>query len=96
MALRVRFSRRARGDLANIYKFGTRRFGQKQADSYLLDLLDHCDTLCADNVVYPTFVGVERTYRRSIFKSHAVYHRREADEVVIYRILGRQDTRATL
>ena len=41
--------------------------------------------------LYPTIAHIRQGYRRSVYKSHSIYYRIDPDEIVIVRILGRQD-----
>ena len=82
-----RLSRRADADLEDIALYGIETFGIEQALSYR-------DGLKARFAEAPhQLPGVDHIrpgYRRSVYKSHAIYDRMDEEGVLIVRVLGRQ------
>lgn len=88
-----RLSKEAEQDLQRIYEFGVLRFGQKQADLYLEEILDCFDTI----VDHPySFVKVEflgPKIRRCVCGSGSIYYRVEENHIDILAIIGKQEPR---
>jgi len=42
-------------------------------------------------LLYPDVDHIHKGYRRSVYGSHSIYYRIDPEEIVIVRILGRED-----
>ncbi|MFD2205769.1 type II toxin-antitoxin system RelE/ParE family toxin [Kiloniella antarctica] len=47
--------------------------------------------LCEQPELYPVVEQIDKNYRRSVYGSHSIYYRALEGEIIITRILGRQD-----
>lgn len=88
---RYRLTRRADSDFEAIFEFGIERFGLDQALAYQAGLKDQLAQIAQHPERYPKVSHLREGYRRSVFRSHAIYYHIDADGVVIVRILGQQD-----
>jgi toxin ParE1/3/4 len=83
-----RLSLAADSDLAEIYVYTYREFGERQADSYFASL-EVCLQRIGEQPLLGADVGALRAgYRRLIHRRHAIYYRVEAVGVLIVRVLG--------
>jgi toxin ParE1/3/4 len=83
-------------DLDRLYAHGILNFGLRQADAYFDAMLSRFRDIADKPERYATVDHIRQGYRRCVFRSHAVYYRLANDQVIIVRILGRQDTRTAL
>lgn len=87
----------AKEDLANIYQYGLRQWGQAQSDSYLAAIKEQFWLLTEQPLM-----GVERPEllpdaRSLSIQSHTIFYSVTANRVEVIRILqGRQDARRYL
>ena len=88
---RYRLSDKARFDLYRLYKFGVRTFGLQQADSYFDGIINRLQELAHNPKLYPKVDYVRKDYRRSVFGIHSIYYLVSNDEILIVRVLGRED-----
>ena len=88
---RYELSNEAARDLDRLYEFGALTFGWSQTDSYYDGLLDRLEQIALTPERYPAVDYIQKGYRRSVFGVHAIYYREHDDNVLIVRILGRQD-----
>ncbi len=86
----------AEEDLVRIALYGDERFGEDQSNRYRDQLKDHFSQLAKTPQLYATVDHIRPGYRRSVCGAHAVYYRLQACDVVIVRILGRQDAHRAL
>jgi toxin ParE1/3/4 len=87
-----RLSNRADEDLSRLYEYGILYYGQERADRYYNGLIARFEEL-AENPRFGQAVDhIRPGYRRSVYGRHSIYYRIDPDEIVIVRILGRQDT----
>lgn len=78
---------RASDDLLDIYLFGIRQFGIRQADLYL-DSLENCFQLLAENPrMGRRAERVAPGLRRHEHKSHVIFYREQAAGVEIVAVL---------
>jgi len=93
---KYRLSQAAKKDLIRIAKYGDEQFGIRQSDNYR-DLLDQRFSMLVDNPdLYPLVEHIHPGYRRSVHQSHSIYYRIENQDIIIMRVLGRQDTKESL
>jgi len=86
----------AAGDLENIFEFGIDTFGLTQALDYMSGLKQRLRQIADQPEVCPAIEHIRSGYRRSVYKSHAIYYQVAIDHVFVVRILGRQDIEAAL
>ncbi len=86
-----RLTQDAKQDLNNIWEFGVERFGEAQADDFLLNFFDHFSEMAHRPRSYPEAEDVRENYRRSVFQKHTIYFIVLDDMIDITAIVGRQD-----
>jgi len=91
-----RLSDKALVDLDRLYAYGVLSFGQQQADAYFDALVARFQDIADRPETYPTVGHIRKGYRRSVFRSHAIYYYVTNDEIAIVRILGQQDIHKAL
>ena len=87
----LRISNIADADLASIYEYGFRQWGEWQADQYYDALISHLDQLCANPFLYAAVDHIRPGYRRSVCGSHSIYYRLNERTVEVMAVIGRQD-----
>ena len=93
---RYRLSDEAQSDLYRLYEFGVRTFGLQQADSYFDGIINRFQELAHNPQLYPKVDQLRKGYRRSVFGVHSIYYLVLNDEILIVRVLGREDPRKQL
>ncbi|MHA1564320.1 MAG: type II toxin-antitoxin system RelE/ParE family toxin [Alphaproteobacteria bacterium] len=86
-----RLSNAAGSDIDRLFVFGFTRFGLKQADSYVEGLYERLDDLAENPERWQAVAHIRAGLRCSKYGSHSIYYRIEPAEIVILRILGRED-----
>ncbi len=86
-----RLTETADRDFENIFDFGIDTFGLDRATVYQTEMLGRFAELATQPMLYNAVDHIQEGYRRSIFGPHSIYYRIEQHEVVIVRILGRQN-----
>jgi toxin ParE1/3/4 len=86
-----RLNREALEDLDRLYEHGVLTFGLRQADAYFDGIVNRFQKIADQPELYPAIDHIRQGYRRSVYRSHSIYYRIDPDEIVIVRILGRQD-----
>jgi toxin ParE1/3/4 len=90
--MKVTFSKLAEQDIARIYAFGVGQFGEKRAELFQMEMVEHFKLLARAPYMYPAVEQFKEGYRRSIIRSSSVFYKVLEEEILIVRILGRQDT----
>ena len=93
---KYRLSESADRDLDKLYVYGVLNFGLTQAERYIDGLIRRFDELTNNPYLYQAVDDIRPGYRRSVYKSHAIYYRIESDIILIVRILGHQDPERSL
>src|SRR5688500_5260666 len=83
-------SQRAVEDLETIYRYTYRRFGETQADSYLLGLEETLRELAQTPSLAVSVDDVRPGYRKALYQKHAVYFRVEENGIFVARVLHQQ------
>lgn len=91
-----RLSDKARSDIYRLYEFGIVTFGLQQADSYFEGIISRFQELAHYPQLYPKVDHIRKGYRRSVFGVHSIYYLVLNDEILIVRVLGREDPRKQL
>jgi len=86
-----RLNREALEDLDRLYEHGVLTFGLRQADAYFDGIVNRFQKIADQPELYPAIDHIRQGYRRSVYRSHSIYYHIDPDEIVIVRILGRQD-----
>ena len=91
-----RLTQAAENDLIGIALYGDERFGEDQSNRYRDQLKQHFARLAQNPRLYPAVDHIRAGYRRSVCGAHAIYYRVQSRDVMIVRILGRQDVQRAL
>ena len=78
-------------DLSWLYEYGILHYGQERADRYYNGLIERFEELAENPRLWQAVDHIRPGYRRSVYGRHSIYYRIDPDEIVIVRILGRQD-----
>ena len=84
-------TRAADEDLDRLYVFGFHEFGERQADAYYEGMVERFEELVINPYLWQGVDDLRRSYRRSVYKKHSIYYRIDNEDVVIVRILGREN-----
>ena len=85
-----KLSEEAKQDLIRIHQYGTKTFGEPQADMYFDGFFDHFDLIANNPLSFPEVNFIRQGYRRATYGSDSIYYR-ITDNVEIMAIVGRQD-----
>ncbi len=88
---KYRLTLSADADIDRLFVFGFETFGLEQADKYVSGLYVHLEDLSNYPQRWPAVEHIREGYRRSIYRAHSIYFRIDSNEIVIVRILGRED-----
>ncbi len=93
---KYRLSKAADDDVDRLFVFGFTRFGLKQAENYVDGLYKRLDDVTESPGRWPVVAHIRAGLRRCAYGSHSIYYRIDPDEIVIVRILGREDPKQWL
>jgi toxin ParE1/3/4 len=83
-------------DFQTIFEFGIDTFGLAQALEYQNGLKIRFKEIGEQPKLYAAVDYIREGYRRSVYKSHAIYYVVREEHVLIVRILGQQDFESAL
>ena len=92
----LRLSTVAEADLAAIYEYGFRQWGERQADRYYDALLAHFELLCDNPFLFAAVDDIRPGYRRSVCGTHAIYYRVNDRVIDVMAVIGHQDASGRL
>lgn len=78
-------------DIEDIAFFGIQRHGIEQARKYQQGLEERFNTIADNPMLYQAVDHIMEGYRHSVYGSHTIYYRIDAEGVLIVRILRSQD-----
>jgi toxin ParE1/3/4 len=84
-------TREAKEDLWRIYEFGVYRFGETQADIYLMMFHDCFDRIASNPYMFPVASNYKNAERFCVCGVDTIYYNINKEEVEIITIIGRQD-----
>jgi toxin ParE1/3/4 len=84
-------TREAKEDLWRIYEFGIYRFGELQADKYLIMLYDCFDKIASNPYMFPKVLNYKNAERYCVCGVDAIYYNIKGGEIEIITIIGRQN-----
>lgn len=96
MPSRYRLSRAADTDLERLYDWGIDQFGLNAADEYYDALLTRFDEIAKSPLLWQSVDHIRAGYRRSVCGVHSIYYKIDGDEVIVIRILGRENVETSL
>ena len=88
---KYRLTNAADADLEGIFDYGFDRFGHEQAELYFDGLVDRLARLGDAPQLWQTVDEIKQGFRRSVYGKHSIYFCTDGDEIVVVRILGRQN-----
>lgn len=83
-------------DLSRLYEYGILTFGLDTADRYYDGLIQRFGELVKSPLLWQSVDDIRAGYRRSVYGSHSIYYRIEGKEIIIMRILGKEDPEGAL
>ena len=86
-----RLHEKALAVLDRLCEHGILTFGLRQANEYYDDPIAHFQDLVDAPRLYQAVDSLREGYRRSVFGVHSIYYRIAGADVVIVRILGREN-----
>lgn len=84
-------TREAKEDLWRIYRFGVYRFGETQADKYLIMLQDCFNKIASNPFLFPVVLKYRDPQRYCVCGVDTIYYNINVDEIEIIPVIGRQD-----
>ncbi|NKN36496.1 type II toxin-antitoxin system RelE/ParE family toxin [Agrobacterium sp. a22-2] len=88
----LRFTRQAEADILSIHDYTIETFGIAQWSVYESGLRSAFERISQNPQSGTDLSSIKPDTRRLMFKSHAIYYRTRADDVLVLRVLGlRQD-----
>ena len=81
----------AKKDLIRIHEYGTRNFGEAQADKYFAAFFDRFEEIAQRPYSFEDVSYIASGYRRCVSGVDTIFFRIENDSVEIMTIIGRQD-----
>jgi len=88
--VKYKLSNKAESDLRKIYRYSEIKFGDIQAEAYLIGL-DEILTVLADNVSMAQSVkDLRQGYYRYYYRKHAIYFVEKKKHILIVRVLHQQ------
>ncbi len=86
-----RLAEAAKEDLIVIAQYGDEHFGVAQSNRYRDQFKHRFSVLAETPLLYPAVDHIHTGYRRTVCGSHSIYYRVDPNEIVIMRILGREN-----
>ena len=86
-----RLSKLAREDLIRIHQYGTKKFGEKQADKYFNEFFECFETIASNPFAFESVDHIRQGYRRCLCGVDSVFFRIDDGTVLIMAIIGKQD-----
>ncbi len=83
----------AEKDLEEIALYGIEKFGIVKASEYHSGLEEQFEKIATNPKHGQRVDHVLQGYRRSVYVSHSIYYKVRPEDVLIVRVLGRQDAR---
>lgn len=88
---RYALSKAADRDLERLYDWGIDRYGLKAADEYYDGLLRRFEQIAQNPKAWQAVDHIRVGYRRSVYGAHSIYYRSDTDDIIIARVIGREN-----
>jgi toxin ParE1/3/4 len=85
--MRVTFSRKAKADVGNIWRYTAEQWGQNQAEIYIELIESAVAAIAADPNLGQPCDEVRAGYRRYLVGSHVMFYRLKGSAVFVVRLL---------
>jgi toxin ParE1/3/4 len=89
MSYSYSLTREAKEDLWRIYEFGVYRFGEKQAEKYLIMLYDCFEKIASNPYMFPMNSKYKDIDRFCVCGVNTIYYNINDDQIEIITIIGR-------
>ena len=86
-----RLSNSAVRELMDIAIYGDEHYGMDSSDAYRARLEERFSMIAEQPLLYPSADHIRAGYRRSVLDGLSIYYRIEGEDVVIVRLIGRQN-----
>lgn len=86
-----RLSNSAVRELIDIAIYGDEHYGMDASDAYRARLEERFSEIAEQPLLYPSVEHIRVGYRRSVLDGLSIYYRIEGDDIVIVRLIGRQN-----
>ncbi len=84
-------SESAKEDLIRIHQYGTKRFGEKQADKYFNEFFDYFESIAKNPFAFESVDYIRKEYRKCVCGVDTVFFRISNNTVQIMAVIGKQD-----
>lgn len=84
-------SESAKEDLIRIHQYGTKRFGEKQADKYFNEFFDYFESIAKNPFAFESVDYIRKGYRKCVCGVDIVFFRISNNTVQIIAVIGKQD-----
>ena len=88
---KFRLSNSAVRELIDIAIYGDEHYGANASDAYRARLEKRFSIIAEQPLLYPAVDHIRTGYRRSVLDGLSIYYRIESDDIVIVRLIGRQN-----
>ena len=88
---KYRLSNVAKEDLIRIHNYGTKKFGEAQADKYFDSFFKYFDIIAERPFSFESIEYIKFGYRRCVCGSDSINYKVENNTVDIMAIVGKQD-----
>ena len=86
-----KLSQEAKQDLIRIHQYGSKTFGEIQADKYFNGFFEYFELIAENPYSFPAIDIIRKGYRRAAYGSDSIYYRISSNVVEIMAIIGQQD-----
>jgi len=84
-------SNTAKEDLIRIHQYGTKRFGENQADKYFSDFFECFESIAKNPFAFESVDYIREGYRKCVCGVDTVFFRISTNSVQIIAVIGKQD-----
>jgi len=89
-----KLNEKADEDLERLYERGILLYGLESADRYYDGLIKRFCDLVEHPHLWQAVDSIKIGYRRSVYASHSIYYYIEGEDIIIMRILGKEDIKS--
>ena len=93
---KYKLSNEAKNDLIRIHRYGTKKFGMRQADKYFETFFEYFDIIAKRPYSFESVAYIKEGYRRCVCGSDSIYYKINNNTIDIMTIIGKQDLKNML
>ena len=93
---KYKLSNEAKNDLIRIHRYGTKKFGMRQADKYFETFFEYFDIIAKRPYSFESVTYIKEGYRRCVCGSDSIYYKINNNTIDIMAIIGKQDLKNML